>query len=281
MKQLKEIVRRIRSVKNTRQITRAMEMVSAARLRKVEKKVLKGKRYYGQLKSTLHNHLARLYGEAHPFFQAGTGEKELLLVIAGERGLCGSYNTAILDRAMKWANEDRAGRSFMVAGRRGQDKLRAKGFTLDRSWTDIKLNILNQVAEEIRSAIVKGFNEGLYSSVHVLYTSYFSAVKKDVTVEQLLPLEFSGEPEADDFTYEPSKAGVIGTLASRFVEVSILHALTEAMASEFSSRMVAMKSATDNADEMLDKLILDKNRARQAAITTEITEIASGAEALK
>lgn len=281
MKQLKEIVRRIRSVQNTRQITRAMEMVSAARLRKVENKVLKGKRYYGQLKSTLHNHLSRLYGEAHPFFQVGTGDKDLLLVIAGERGLCGSYNSAILDQAMKWVNKDRAGRVFMVAGRRGQDKLRAKGFLVERSWTDIKLNILNQVADDIRSTIVQGFIEGFYSSAHVLYTSYFSAVKKNITVEQLLPLEFSGEPDTDDFTYEPSKAGVIGALSARFVEISILHALTEAMASEFSSRMVAMKSATDNADEMLDKLILDKNRARQATITTEITEIASGAEALK
>jgi len=104
---------------------------------------------------------------------------------------------------------------------------------------------------------------------------------KEIMMEQLLPLEVEGELLADDFTYEPSKAAVIGTLAAHFVESSILHALLEAMASEFSSRMVAMKSATDNADEMLDKLILDKNRARQAAITTEITEIASGAEALK
>lgn len=281
MKQLKEIVRRIRSVKSTRQITRAMEMVSAARLRKLEKKVLKGKRYYHELQSMLHNHLARLYGEDHPFFQVGNGGKELLIVIAGERGLCGSYNTAILDRAMRWADEDRDRRVCMVVGRRGQDKLKNNGYPLEQSWTDVKLNILDRVAEEVRQAAVSGFTSERYSTVHILYTTYFSAVRKEILMEQLLPLEVEGELLADDFTYEPSKADVIGTLAAHFVESSILHALMEALASEFSSRMVAMKSATDNADEMLEKLILDKNRARQAAITTEINEIASGAEALK
>ncbi|MDP7422693.1 MAG: FoF1 ATP synthase subunit gamma, partial [bacterium] len=128
---------------------------------------------------------------------------------------------------------------------------------------------------------VDEFVAGRYSSVHLLYTSYFSAVKKEIELEQLLPLEVHGSSQPDDFTYEPEKSAVIGSLSARFVEVSILHAILESMASEFSSRMVAMKSATENADEMLDKLILDKNRARQAAITTELTEIASGAEALK
>jgi F-type H+-transporting ATPase subunit gamma len=230
----------------------------------------------------------------HPLLRTGSEGGKLLLVITSDRGLCGSFNSSINKHAeLVWREAEREGRAIKMAiiGRKGRDYFRRRGapvaYTFDKVWDDLSLGQARIVAR----AVLQPLLAGEVSSIHLVYNEFKSAMTQKVVNEPLFPLDMSRlNPElsketaeselVSEYIFEPSRAALLERLVPMYIEVSILRALYESMASELGARMTAMDAATNNANDMISRLTLSYNRARQAAITTEILEIIGGAEAL-
>ena len=278
---LKAIRRRIGSVRNTEQVTRAMKVVSAAKLRRAQAAV-EGARPYAAKVTGMLGRLAAGQGggDLHPFFEVGNAPAHLV-VLTSDRGLCGGYNSSIVKLAENFAR-DRQGEEATLTGcgRRGNEQLRIRGVsvavTLENRPLDLKL------AREVVRDITGRFLSGEAGSVHLVYSRFLSAMSQEPVVEQLLPVEAGEETETEtDYLYEPGAPVILESLLKRYIETRVFAAMLEATASEHGARMTAMDSASRNAAEMIDRLTLVMNRARQAGITTELMEIVGGAEALK
>jgi len=286
MANLKSIKKRIVSVKNTRQITAAMKMVSAAKLRRAQDNVVAARPYAGKLAEVLERLAQSQEADASPLMIQRDTHRALLVVVTSDRGLCGGFN-ANLSKAAERFIKERAGEfkelSLMTIGRKGYEFLRNR-HTVRKHHGNIFSTLSYQTASLIAAEIVEGYLAEEYDEVYVIYNAFKSVMTQDITLEQLLPVTpkaGASEEQATEYIYEPSKAALLDELLPKHIEVQVFKSLLESLASEHGARMTAMDSASKNATEMIGKLTLIYNRARQAAITTELMEIISGSESIK
>ena len=287
MANLKAIRKRIGSVKNTQKITRAMKMVAAARLRRAQQAITELRPYALKTLEVLSSVAARAgEEEVHALLARRERKKVLIVTLTSDRGLAGGFNASICKAAFrKWKELEGQGVevSFAVIGRKARDFLRRRGAKIEFEFTQVFENLTVLKAGEIGRAIVGEYKTDGFDEVLLCYNEFKSAITQDVVLEPLLPIvpNTVAEGTAVDFIYEPNKEALLDRLLPMYVEVEIFRALLESVASEHGARMTAMDSATKNAAELVSKLTLVYNRARQAAITTELMEIIGGAEALK
>jgi F-type H+-transporting ATPase subunit gamma len=292
MANLKEIRNRIASVTSTRKITSAMKMVSAAKLRRAQEAIVQMRPYADRLHTILTHLSDSIRGEDHnPYASEREVEKLLIVVIASNRGLCGAFNSLVIKRAMQTAHEEygnlmRKGNvDFYAIGKKASDSLKKKKFTLagvrNELFDELTFDHVLPVAGEIMGKFVVGE----YDRVLLVYNQFKNAAVQILTTEQFLPVlipEKTGKESIfTDYIYEPSKEYIVRELIPRSLKIQFYKALLDSHAAEHGARMTAMHMATDNATELIRELNLTYNKARQAAITNELLEIVSGAEALK
>jgi F-type H+-transporting ATPase subunit gamma len=289
MANLRAIRKRIASVKNTRQITKAMKLVSGAKLKRATEAVIAARPYNRKLKGILDNLLATMEELDHPLFRVPEKVERVKIVVFGsDRGLCGSFNSTINRRLDALIRNDFAGKEveLITVGRKSRDHARRQGYKVVQEYSNLAPASFATVAREVVVGLVKDFEEGHVDLVVLLYNQFRSAISQEVTTENLVPLtppvkkDDAAQTALTDFIYEPSQAAILDALLPQLVTARALQAFLESTASEHGSRMSAMDNATRNASEMIEKLTLEYNRARQAAITKELVEIVSGAEAL-
>ena len=272
----KEIKTRIRSMESTRQITRAMEMVASAKLRKAQQQALDSRPYFDTLYTTLRDIASREEGMTSPYFAVRTGDKTAFVVISGDRGLAGGYNSNVLK--LLSAQSEGKESTLLPIGKKGADYFRAHQIpVLMENYThaeSVKIGDCFSIAKEL----CKGFLEGKYDRVCVVYTEFRSVLSQEARCLQLLPLQKQTDKPArtQQITYEPDSETVFAAIVPEYLGGVLYGALCESRASEQAARRTAMDAATQNAQEMIDGLSLQFNRARQAAITQEITEIIAG-----
>ncbi len=290
MANLKSIRKRIVSVKNTQKITKAMKMVAAARLRRAQQAITELRPYAVKTHEVLSSVASRAGDEEiHPLLARREVKKVLLVVLSSDRGLAGAFNANINKTGFRmWKELEAEGKevSFAVIGRKGRDFFRRRDAKIEFDFTNIFENLTVAKAGEIGRAIVAEYKTDGFDQVLVIYNEFKSAISQTVVVESLVPIAVSegaaaAEGGSVDFIYEPNKRALLDQLLPMYVEIEIFRALLESVASEHGARMTAMDNATKNASEMIGRLTLVYNRARQAAITTELMEIIGGAEALK
>ncbi len=300
MANLKIIRRRIGSVKGTQKITRAMKMVAAARLNRAQQRILAIRPYAIKTQPVLSEVVAsddsaESAEHAHPLLARRPEKKTLLIVVTSDRGQCGAFNLNLLRAAERlWHEREAAGQSvqFAVIGRKGRDYLKRRNAPILHIYPSVWDKVDLETARNVARTALTPFVKGDFDAIYLVYNEFKSAMTQKVTAELLFPLPPSesaakraeAKEEWDrhrEFLFEPDKNSLLERLVPMYVEISILRALLESMASELGARMTAMDSATKNAAEMIAKLTLDYNRARQAAITTELMEIIGGAEALR
>jgi F-type H+-transporting ATPase subunit gamma len=283
MATLRDIRRRIRSVENTKQITRAMEMVSAAKLRRAQGRVTAARPYGAKLQEILENLSGVARGLNHPLFEARPEGKIGLILVTASKGLCGSYNSALMRRAEAFLRERPPGSvKLLCVGRRGHDYFRRRNHPIMAYYPDVNDLVTFAPASKVAGEAIHAYLTGELDAVYVLYTRFISAMSRAISLEKLLNIEPpEGRETAGDYIFEPSPAAILSVLPERYATTKLMTAFMEASASEHGARMIAMGSASRNARELIDSLVLTRNRVRQAAITKEISEIVGGAEALK
>jgi len=285
MANLRDIQRRIESVKNTEQITKAMKMVAASRLRRAQEAILSSRPYAHKMLEVLSSLSLRTNPQAHPLLVTREPKKIDLLIVTSDRGLCGAFNSNIIRMAEKFIAEHPDWEfSLHLVGRKAADYFKRRDVNIRK----ISLNILADVSMPHASAVggdlVENYLNEDFDQVFMVYNEFKSAIQQTVIVEQLLPIkpmDISEEYFPVEYTFEPSEDVILEELLPRHINVQIFRVFLESVASEHGARMTAMESASKNAGEMIDKLTLLYNRTRQAAITTELIEVVSGAEALK
>jgi F-type H+-transporting ATPase subunit gamma len=288
MPSLRDIRRRIASVKNTQQITNAMKMVSAAKLQRAQDRVLSARPYSEHLLQLLEHLDARVQPTIHPLLTPRTEGKTLLVVVTSDRGLCGGFNTNVQRAALEQIRQlgGRSAVDIIAIGKKGRDFLTYRQYLLRESHIELFVRqVLYEQARELAQKLLTAYEEEQYRQVLVVFNRFRSAMLQQATTFRLLPLSAHTETEAEptepyDYLYEPSPVEVLDSLLRREVEVQLFQVLLESFAGEHGARMTAMDSATENASEMIASLTLTFNRARQAAITKEIIEVVSGADAL-
>jgi F-type H+-transporting ATPase subunit gamma len=280
---LKHTRKRISSVRSTQQITKAMKMVSAAKLRRAQEAAERARPYASRLSELLASVAAGADEGAHPFLQAGSDRPAEVIVITSDRGLCGGYNTNLIKAADAFLRTD-AGRdaTIVCCGRRGYDYFR-RHYPERITARHINQPFTIELAREVAAEVARRFKDGEIGSVYMVSSKFRSAISQSPQLQKLVPVERTEEVAEGsvDYVVEPDAATLLGTLLARYLDTKIFQALLEATASEHGARMTAMDSATRNASEMIGRLTLQMNRARQATITTELMEIVGGAEALK
>lgn len=286
MPTLLEFRRRIRSVKNTQQITRAMKFVAAARLRRAQEKALAARPYAREILRLLHSAMARVENPMHPLMARRPEEKLLVLVLSGDRGLCGAFNTNVLRRAQQFFREHRANSLELIPiGKKGRDALRKQNWKLAAEYFNLMTRVEFPKAKEIAGQVIRRYADAEVDAVYVIYNEFKSVLTQKLTVEKLLPLEpgVLEPPKAPpagnpvDYIYEQPAEELFARLLPLYVETQVFRAMLESSAAELAARMTAMDSATNNAIELIDQLTLYMNKIRQAAITKEILEVVSGA----
>ncbi|NLL18609.1 MAG: F0F1 ATP synthase subunit gamma [Clostridia bacterium] len=282
---MRDIKRRIRSIQSTQHITKAMKTVSAAKLRKTQAKVIAARPYSDKLAEVLGRLLADVGQYEHPLLATKEGNRVAYVVLTGERGFAGGYNTNVARLTEATIKENPQEDAVIIpVGRKGRDYFRRRGGNILREYLDIGDDPHYIQARELARELAALFEQGEVDKIYLVYTRFYSAIRHKPVVQQLLPVTAAPKEEEKaeeiEYLYEPMKEGVLDTLVPRYLEVQMYRALLEAKTSEHGARMTAMESASDNAAEMIDKLTLSFNRARQAAITNEISEIVGGAAAL-
>jgi len=291
MANLKEVRNRITSVTSTQQITKAMKMVSAAKLKRATNAIIQLRPYAEKLRDILANVSASVESGASPYTVDRKPNKVLIVVVASNRGLAGAFNTNVIKTANqliadRYGEQWRAGNvSVMGIGKRAQDYYLKRHYRVVGDHSDLFLALNFENVSKITEVIMEGFAAREYDRVEVVYNRFKNAAVQVLTTEQLLPLvpatEVAGAAEkAVDYIIEPSKEKIVEELIPKAIRVQLYKAVLDSHASEHGARMTAMDKATDNAGELLKTLKLSYNQARQAAITTELTEIVSGAAAL-
>jgi len=285
MASLRDIRKRIASVKNTQKITNAMKMVAAAKLRRAEENVTAARPYADKMREVLASLASRANPAAHPMLEVREPKKALLILVTADRGLCGAFNSSLVRRTEAYTREMTAKGvqvDLMTVGRKGNDYFRRRRVEIVKSFANVMNNISYELAGDIVSEATQRFVAGEYEEVYVLYNRFRSAVTQVLTLLKLLPVapEEPG-PRQLEYLYEPSEEELLESVLPRYVQIQVFTALLDSVASEHGARMTAMEAATSNAEEMIYKLTLKANRMRQESITTELMEIVGGAEALK
>jgi F-type H+-transporting ATPase subunit gamma len=300
MATLRDIRRRINSVKSTQQITRAMKLVAAAKLRRAQERILEARPYSYKMGEVLADLVLRSPRELHPLLtkrgggtngatRDGNPDRKMLVIISGDRGLCGAFNSNIIRRSMEflrgYQGDPEISLTLIVVGRKARDFYRRRGqYSVRSEYANFFDKLAYSHAAQIGQDLVRAYVGKEADEVHLVYNEFKSVATQRVVVEQLLPIQPAPVPEGAsivEFEFEPSPSVVLDRLLPKHVEVQVYRALMESLAAEYGARMTAMENATKNASEMIDKLTLIYNKARQAAITKELIEIVSGAEALK
>ncbi|HUR70941.1 MAG TPA: ATP synthase F1 subunit gamma [Candidatus Limnocylindrales bacterium] len=286
MATLKVIRKRIGSVRNTQQITKAMKMVSAAKLRRAQEAAVQARPYAEKMTELLKNVAARVASEAHPLLAPREEKKVQLVLFTSDRGLCGGYNTNMIRAAEAFIRQHAGDRQFQLSlvGRKGADHFRRRGADISERYVDILYKAADELAGEIVDKLIKRFVNGEVDAVYIVYSRFRSALSQVPTVEKLLPVTVAESIDAQqqtEYLYEPGVEQLLASLLPRITGVAVQRALLEATASEHGARMTAMESASGNAAKMIGSLTLQMNRARQASITRELLEIVGTAEALK
>lgn len=287
MPTLLDFRRRIRSVKNTQQITRAMKFVAAARLRRAQEAALAARPYAKELARVLRSTMSRIVEPQHPLLARRPEERILALVLTGERGLAGAFNTNILRKANEFFRANKSKKiSTIPVGKKGRDSLKKAGFNLIAEYINVLARVEFATVREISSLVTDLYAKGEIDSVYIAFSEFKSVMSANLTLEKLLPVETvqaGEEPSGDsaasqvDYIYEQPVEQLLDKLLPRYVETQILRAMLESSAAEHAARMTAMESATKNAGDVIEALTLHMNKVRQAAITKEIIEIVSGA----
>ena len=286
MPNTRDLVRRIQSVKGTQQITKAMKMVAAAKLRRAQDAIIQARPWADTLSQVLANVAARTEF-SHPLLEAHEGEKTWVVVISSDKGLCGSFNSNLLRSVEKdllggrWSEVELA-----VVGRKASDYFRSRRWPLVINERDTISNLTADAGPRLGQRFIEAFTSGAVDSVWLAYNSFVNMIRQDVTVKRLLPIEpppLSNDTITTqvDYLYEPDARTLLAELLPRQVETQVQRALYDSAAAEQAARMTSMDAATRNAGDMIDALTLLYNRTRQAAITKELIEIVSGAQALE
>ena len=301
MPSLIDIRRRVRAVKSTQQITKAMKMVSSSKLRRAQERIMRGRPFAQQMLRVFNNLAARTDPSRHPLLQPKpSGDRTMLIVITADRGLAGSFSANVIKSAAEFVTaRPQGGREIALAlvGRKGRDFFLRRGFDVRYEEVGLFQNLKWAHAQTIANTAIKEFLEGDVNSVYLVYNEFRSILSQRVVLERLLPiadLALKGQPAHGtaagsahpatgteiDYLFEPAPEQLLGTFLPFHVAVQIAHALLESSAAEHAARMTAMDNATRNAREMVDRLTLHMNKVRQAAITREIIEIVAGAQSV-
>jgi len=280
-----DLKRRIRSIKNTMQVTKAMKMVSAARLRRAQDRILAARPFAVTMGKVLSSLVARANPELHPLLVQRDIKKVELVLVTSDRGLCGSFNANAIKAAAAFLGQHRPDTlNVMTVGRRGRDFVRRRKLTITAEWLDIFRNLDFTVARTISDDLIARYVAGEIDAVYVAYNEFKNVVSQRPVVEQILPIpraQLIGAGEGEDYIYEPSAEALFEEILPDYVRVQVWRSLLESAAAEHAARMTAMDSATKNAKELTETLTLHMNRVRQASITTSIIEVVSGAAALE
>jgi F-type H+-transporting ATPase subunit gamma len=279
----RDILRRIRSVRNTQQITRAMQMVAAAKLRRAQARVEAARPYTGKMQEILESLAGAASSLRHPLFEQRDMTHQALVLFTSDRGLCGSYNANLIRKAtLHLQTGPEASHLLIPVGKKGFDWFKSRPWALGDTYLDWRGNLDFERVRTLTRYLLDLFESEHVDRVHLLYTQFISTVSYRVTLEQFLPIRPpEGADAAAEFIFEPSAESIFASLLPSYALTKVQTAMAEALASEHGARMFAMSNATKNADEMIDSLTLTYNKARQSSITKEMLEIVSGAEALK
>jgi F-type H+-transporting ATPase subunit gamma len=285
MASLRDIRKRIASVKNTQKITNAMKMVAAAKLRRAEENVTAARPFADKMRDVLASLASRTNPAAHAMLDVREPKRVLLILVTADRGLCGAFNSSLIRRSEALIREMTAKGiqvDLLTVGRKGNDYFRRRKVQIVKSFSNVMNNITYELAGDIVSEAAQRFVAGEYEEIYALYNRFRSAVTQVLTLRKLLPVapEQPG-PRQLEYLYEPSEEELLESVLPRYVQIQVFTALLDSVASEQGARMTAMEAATSNAEEMIHKLTLKANRMRQESITTELMEIVGGAEALK
>jgi len=276
-----DIRRRIRSVRNMQQITKAMKMVSAAKLRKAQLKLNAARPYARQLQGVLERLAQVPVDDIHPLLKKRPVQKVVYVLITSDGGLCGGYNANLIRKTSGLIAGTQQEVKLVTVGRKGRDFFRRSKIEFLAEFTGLGDDPTYNQAKEIAQKVVDLYVQGEADEVYLLYTEFITAMTQKPTQLKLLPIEQPEGKQGKQYIFEPSAGEILDNLLPKYVETQIFRTILEGKASEQGARMTAMSSATDNAKDMIDRLTLAMNRARQAAITTEISEIVSGAAALE
>jgi F-type H+-transporting ATPase subunit gamma len=284
MPTLLDFRRRIRSVKNTQQITRAMKFVAAARLRRAQEAALAARPYALELARMLRSVMSRIQEPEHPLLLKRGEQNVLTIVMTGERGLAGAFNSNILRKANDFFRRNRDKKITLVpVGKKGRDALKKAGFQFAAEYVNVLAKVDFGVAREISGLVTELYTQEKIDAVYIVFSEFKSVMSANLVVERLLPVDAlpqDGQEKAEqptDYIYEQPEKQLLGKLLPRYIETQVLRAMLESSAAEHAARMTAMESATKNAGEVIEALTLHMNKVRQAAITKEIIEIVSGA----
>ncbi len=301
--------RRIRSVKSTQQITRAMKFISAAKLRRAQEGVFAARPYAGEILRVMRSAAARMESAAHPLLERRPEERILVVVLTGDRSLAGAFNTNVIRRAIQFLRENSSKKAQVIAvGKKGRDQLRKRGWSMVGEYLNVSNRIDFQVAKEIARRIAELYSIREVDAVYAVYNEFKNVMVQRLRVAKLLPIDpgildyetaeksgmpptgsaaseeslphdlsASGKMQLVDYIYEEPVAEIFSGLVPRYLEAEVFRILLESAAAEHAARMTAMDSATRNASELIDSLTLQMNKTRQAAITKELIEIVSGA----
>jgi F-type H+-transporting ATPase subunit gamma len=285
MPSLIDIRRRVRSVKNTQQITKAMKMVSAAKLRKAQERALAARPYAKMLEEMLAN-VAEAASQNpdndHPLLAVRPEQRVLAIVVTADRGLAGGFNANLIKLAQRfWTENHTKQLSFEIVGRKGRDYFRRRNATITGEHLDLFRNVKFEDAERIAGLIIDRFSKGEVDAVYLFVNEFKNVAASTLEQKRILPIEVPKSAQPVDYIYEQRPEELLGSLLPKYVKVQVYRALLESAAAEHAARMTAMDAASSNASDVIDKLTLYMNRVRQASITREIIEIVSGAAALE
>lgn len=286
MASLRDIKRRITSVTSTQKITRAMKMVAASKLRRAQDSIVRARPYAHRMRDLVNNLALRTELDHHPLLAHRTEGVVLVIVITSDRGLCGAFNSNVANAAQQIIADRFGGRTveIVVVGRKGNDLLKRRSVNIREAHTHLDDTSLLAEAQRIIDGAAADFTEARVAEVHCVYNEFKSAITQKVVMEKLLPFEPTRQrgdlAQEVDYVYEPSVGAVFEALLVQHLHTQMHRVLMESAASEHGARMTAMDSATSNAGDMIERLTLQYNRVRQNAITTELIEVVSGAEAL-
>jgi F-type H+-transporting ATPase subunit gamma len=291
MASLKEVRNRITSVNSTMQITKAMKMVAAAKLRRAQDRIIQMRPYAKKLNELIAQvSQGTEVGASSPYTQVREVKNVLIVMVTSDRGLCGAFNTNVIKAAVAFINEnypvqlEKGNVSVLSLGKKGSEAFTRRGLKVDNEFTDIFQRLSFDTAKEAAEKVMTAFAEGTYDEVVLVYNEFKNVATQIIRTEKILPLvseETEEKSSNTDYIFEPSEEEIILELIPKAIKLSVFKAVLDSNASEHGARMTAMDKATENGGELLKALKIEYNRSRQAAITKEILEIVGGAEALK
>ena len=282
--QLRTLKNRIRSVGNTKKITHAMEMVAAAKLRRFQDTMVRARPFTRGLENLLNRLNSAQLAKTHPFFEAREEKQVALVLITSDTGLCGSYNNELIHAALRFLHEHHEKNPRLIGvGKMGINHLKRLGYKPHTTFVDTRASRIDEILTGLRTTIEALFLEKRADAIYVIYSRFLTVSKYEKTLEKLLPLGKTQKEsfEETEYIFEPSEETIFKKLIPLYFEARVRMIFLESFVSEQIARMTAMHQATDNAEEMIDSLVLQRNKARQAAITKELIEIISGSRALK